>query len=326
MLSRMAAALAMLASVQAAEKIALVPKSAEDWYSDQLAAGCAEATKKVGAEKCIFAPPPSNDVDVAIAKQIAIVDGLVAQKVDGIVVEPADRKALVPALHKANDEKIRIVTIINDLDEKDWPLRVANVGFNNFQVGVRMAALLRQIKPNGGTVCAVVDDGAMEWSQQRLKGFRATLSGSSSKDIQDKRLDGKNGWVEPAGCPVDAKEDVERAYNLVGDVLAKYPEIDALATMGSFLQSNSARTIALLAPYHDKIASGAFSFVGAGVNPTQIYLVNNEYSSGQVGAQPFTIGFEATMTLYSAVKGKTVWVISPRVTARLTLPFRQTKH
>jgi ABC-type sugar transport system substrate-binding protein len=101
MLTRMAAALAMLTSVQAAEKLALVPESAEDWYSNQLAAGCVEATAKVGAEKCIYVAPPSNDADVAIEKQIAIVDGLVAQNVDGIVVEPADPKALVPALRKA---------------------------------------------------------------------------------------------------------------------------------------------------------------------------------------------------------------------------------
>ncbi len=306
MLTRMAAALAMLTSVQAAEKLALVPQSAEDWYSDQLAAGCVEATKKVGAEKCIFVPPPSDDVNVAIVKQIAIVDSLVAQKVDGIVVEPANPKALVPALHKANDEKIRIVTIINDLDEKDWPLRVANVGFNNFQVGVRLAALLRQIKPNGGTVCAVVDYGGAEWAQQRLKGFRATLAGSPSEDAQDKRLDGKNGWIEPAGCPIDANANLELAYNLVGDVLGKSPGIDALATMGSLLQSNPERLTALLKAYHDKIASGEFAFVGAGVDPKQINLIESGYSSGQVGAKPFDIGYTATMTLYSAVKGQTV--------------------
>jgi ribose transport system substrate-binding protein len=274
----------------------------------------------VGAEKCIYVAPPSNDADVAIEKQIAIVDGLVAQNVDGIVVEPADPKALVPALRKANDEKIRIVTIINDLDEKDWPLRVANVGFSNFQVGVRLAALLRQIKPNGGTVCAVVDYGGAEWAQQRLRGFRATLAGSPSEDVLDKRLEGKNGWVEPAGCPIDAKANFELAYNLVGDVLRKPPGIDALATMGSLLQSNPERLTALLKPYRDKIASGEFAFVGAGVDPKQINLIESGYSSGQVGAKPFDIGYTATMTLYSAVKGQPV---PPHVEVNLDVCTRE---
>ena len=316
MLTRMAAALAMLTSVQAAEKLALVPESAENWYSDQLAAGCAAATAKIGADKCIYAAPPSYDV----GRQIDIINDLVGQKVDGIVVEPADPKALLPALHKANDKKIRIVTIINDLQEKEWPLRVANVGFNNFQVGVRLAALLRQIKPNGGTVCAVVDYGGDEWAQQRLRGFRATLAGSSSEDVQDKKLDGKNGWVEPASCPIDAKTNVERAYNLVGDVLGKPPGIDALATIGSLLQSNPERLTGLLTPYRDKIASGEFAFVGAGVDPRQIDLIEGGYSSGQVGAKPFDIGYTATMTLYSAVKGQTV---PPNVEVNLDVCTRE---
>jgi ABC-type sugar transport system substrate-binding protein len=76
-----------------------------------------EATKKIGAEKCIYTGPPSRDVE----KQVRIINDLIAQKVNGIAVELADPEALLPALRRAKDANIAVVTIGNDLHDKDWP-------------------------------------------------------------------------------------------------------------------------------------------------------------------------------------------------------------
>jgi ribose transport system substrate-binding protein len=291
----------MLTSAEAAEKLALVTESG-DWYSNQLAAGCAEAVKKIGDAECMYLPSSSGDVD----KQISIINNLVAEKVDGISVEPSNPQALLPALQTAKATHIPIVTIGNDLLEKDWPLRVANVGANNFQVGVRLAALLRQLKPKGGTICLVVDNGTMESFQQRLRGFRATLAGSSSEDAQGKRLAGENGWVEPDNCPIDLKDNLEVNYHLLDDVLGKPPGIDALVMIGSLLQSDPKAYTKLVENYRNKFVSGAPIFVGVGVRPAQIDLLEGSYSSGQVGAQPFKIGYTATMTLHRVVRGESV--------------------
>lgn len=154
-------------------------------------------------------------------------------------------------------------------------------------------------------MCIVIDNGTLDAFQQRLDGFRATLAGSSSPEAQIKRLGGEKGWTEPTMCPIDPKGNIELAYNIVSDVLAKSPDIGALVMLGSLLQSEPNAYTALVEKFRDKIDSGALAFVGAGVDPKQVSLVKAGYSSGQVGDKPFEIGYTATMTLYSAIHGKT---------------------
>ena len=51
------------------------------------------------------------------SQQVALVEQMMAQGVDAIVIAPADSRALVPVLAKAQRQRIVVVNIDNKLDE-----------------------------------------------------------------------------------------------------------------------------------------------------------------------------------------------------------------
>ncbi len=67
--------------------------------------GAEDAAKKYGFTLKIVAPSPTT-----AQAQIALVQDLVAQKVDGILIEPTDSKALVPAINAAVAAGIPVAT------------------------------------------------------------------------------------------------------------------------------------------------------------------------------------------------------------------------
>jgi simple sugar transport system substrate-binding protein len=67
--------------------------------------GAEDAAKKYGFTLKTVAPSPTT-----AQAQIALVQNLVAQKVDGILIEPVDSKALVPAINAAVDAGIPVAT------------------------------------------------------------------------------------------------------------------------------------------------------------------------------------------------------------------------
>ena len=268
LLIRVAAVLSVLASARAAEtrlKFALIPDSVGNWFSDQVMAGCKAAERELNGVECIYVGP-TTPADVL--GQVTIVEDVISRKIDGIAIAPSNPDAVVPALQRARAAGIPVVTWDTDLNERDWSLRVAHLGTNDFQVGVGLARLLRQLKPNGGSICIVIDIAGMNIFDARLKGIRDTLAGSRSAEVQGRRLAGQNGWVEPDNCPIDAKGNVDIAYHQLDEVLGKPPTIDAFVMTGSLLQSDPKAYEAMLNRYRDKITSGALVFIGAGISPS----------------------------------------------------------
>jgi ribose transport system substrate-binding protein len=300
----MAAALSVLGVAEAAEtpKFALIPDSIGNWYSDQLRLGCTDAAKKLGVDCVYNGPSVSGDVE----QQLVIFKDFISKKVDGAAIEPSHPEAILPALKAANDAKIPIVTFGPDLPEQYRSLSASHLGPNNFQIGVGLASLLRQLKPKGGSICVIQDFPEEVAFQKRLKGVRDTLAGSISSEPQGKRLVGKNGWVEPDGCPIFAKGDANQTYSLVDRVLNKVPAIDAFVMTSDFLQSDPNTYEAMLSKYQDRIKSGELTFVGAGTSPKQIDLVEKGFSSGQIGLQPSRIGYTAIELLYNAAHGRII--------------------
>lgn len=298
---RVAVAVILSGSARAAEtsyKFALVPQSVGNAFSDQARDGCKAAEKELkGAIECMYVGP-ENPGDVA--QQVAIVQNLVTKRVDGIALAPSDPNALVPVLETARAAGIPIVTWDTDLNEKYWNLRVAHLGTNNFQVGVGIARQVRLAKPNGGSICIVLD-AVTEAFDQRVQGIRDTLAEARSNEVEGRRLVGQNGWMEPDGCPISANNELSEAYRQVGEVLEKRPDLSALVMTGGLLQSDPKAYSYLFDRYQKRIASRALTVIGAGTTPVQIDLLRGGLSSGQVGRQPFEMGYRA-MYLLKGVK------------------------
>jgi ribose transport system substrate-binding protein len=149
--------------------------------------GAQDAAKKYGFTLKIVAPSPTT-----AQAQIALVQDLVAAKVDGILIEPTDSKALVPAINAAVAAGIPVATT-----ELDAPTSKRSFfyygGTPTLQQGViqadRVAAHFKALHTTG-TVNYVVTSclPTVTGQQDRRKGFEqeaAKLNKSNSFKLKE---------------------------------------------------------------------------------------------------------------------------------------------
>ena len=117
-----------------------------------------------------------NETD--LAQQVALIDQMIASRVDAIVVAPADSKAVVPALARAAAAGIVVVNIDNKLDEailNEYELTIPFVGPDNY-AGARMVAdYLAESLERGSSVAILEGVPTAFNSQQRTAGFVAAM-------------------------------------------------------------------------------------------------------------------------------------------------------
>src|SRR5436189_1090224 len=130
---------------------ALVPKNMNNPFFDQARDGCKKAeAESNGAFECMYIGPGEHGGG---DEEVAIVQDLVAKKVDGIAVSPSNAAAMAVAAQAAKDAGIPMQTWDSDLLPENKDLRVAYIGTHNYEIGTNLAKLAKAIKPNGGTVC-----------------------------------------------------------------------------------------------------------------------------------------------------------------------------
>jgi rhamnose transport system substrate-binding protein len=87
-------------------RIALVAKSLGNGFFDAVHKGGEEAAKEIGGVKLIFTGPTSTGAE----GQIETVNALIAQRVNVIAISANDPDALVPALRKAQQRGIKVLS------------------------------------------------------------------------------------------------------------------------------------------------------------------------------------------------------------------------
>jgi ribose transport system substrate-binding protein len=289
-------------AAQAKFVFALVPKNMNNPFFDQARDGCKKAeAESNGAFECMYIGPGEHGGG---DEEVAIVQDLVAKKVDGIAVSPANAAAMAVAAQAAKEAGIPMLTWDSDLLPENKDLRVAYIGTHNYEIGVNLAKIVMQIKPKGGTICIQSGGAAAANHNERMQGIRDTLAGKQSAASPGDRLTGQNGWTEIDGCPLYTNDDFPVSVQQFTDIMAKNPNLDAFVPTGGFPQFVPDANRAAVAPYKDKIASKALALVVADTLPVQIDQMKEGLSLGQVGQRPFEMGYKTMMALWGMKKGE----------------------
>jgi len=122
-----------------APKVALVMKSLANEFFKTMEDGAKAHQRSHAAEYTLLANGIKDEQDVA--RQINLIEQMIAQRVSALVVAPADSKAIVPACKKALDAGIVVVNIDNKLDAealKEKGIAIPFVGPDN-RKGARLA-------------------------------------------------------------------------------------------------------------------------------------------------------------------------------------------
>lgn len=257
-------------------RVALVVKALGIGFFEAAARGAEEAAAELGNVEIIYTGP----TDTTAEGQIQVINSLIAQNVDAIAVSANDTDALVPALRRAMDRGITVIS---------WDSGVAPEGrqlhlnpSSNELIGGMIIRLAADHMPDGGQV--------------------AILSASATATNQ-------NIWIEEMMNVMDQYPDIEVVSTVYGDDLADKSYREAMGLMQAFPDLN-----AIIAPTSVGIVAAARAVEDAGkvgqVNVTGLGLPSEMAGAIESGASqsfaiwnPIDLGYSAAYLAYSLATG-----------------------
>lgn len=252
-------------------RIALVVKALGIGFFEAAAKGAEEAAAELGNVEIIYTGP----TDTTAEGQIEVINALIAQNVDAIAISSNDTDALVPALKKAMDRGITVIS---------WDSGVAPEGrqlhlnpSSNPLIGNMIIKLAADHLPDGRQV--------------------ALLSATTTSTNQ-------NIWMEEMNKVMGNYPGIEVVATVYGDDLADKSYREATGLMQSYPDLD-----AIIAPTSVGIVAAAQAVVDAGkvgqVNVTGLGLPSEMAGAIESGASqsfaiwnPIDLGYSAAMLAY----------------------------
>lgn len=272
------AAITMAGPAQAEDKrIALVVKALGIGFFEAAAKGAEEAAKELGDVEIIYTGP----TDTTAEGQIEVINALIAQKVDAIAVSANDQDALVPALKKAMDRGITVIS---------WDSGVAPEGrqlhlnpSSNPLIGNMIIKLAADHLPDGGDV--------------------AVLSASATATNQ-------NTWIEEMNKVKDNYPGINVVATVYGDDLADKSYREAQGLMQSYpdlkaiIAPTSVGIVAAAQAVSDAEKAGQINVTGLGLPSEMAGHIKSGASKSFAIWNPIDLGYSATMLAYNLAAGK----------------------
>jgi len=197
----------------AAPTVALIMKSLANEFFVTMADG-ARAHHDANSESYeLIVNGIRNETD--LAQQVALIDQMIASRVDAIVIAPADSKAVVPALARAAAAGIVIVNIDNRLDTgilDEYELTIPFVGPDNF-VGAEAVGNYLAARLEPGQQVAILEGVPTAFnSQQRTAGFEKAMNDAGMQIVARQ----------------SAQWDQTMAVTVASGILVRHPDLDAM--------------------------------------------------------------------------------------------------
>ena len=242
--------------------------------------GMTAAAGKLGADLKV------QNAAGALDKEASILDTFITQKVDAILVSPLSSKASIPALKRAFDRGILIVTYNNGIDA-DFP--TCNISSDQVALGANSGQAARAYieKTLGGRARVAIVGFASQLPEQggaRQRGFQQELAGMPGVEIVAQQ----DAW------------DAPRAATTVTEILTKKPDVIWAANEGG--------TVGAVTAVRNAGKAGQVAVFGTDVSVQLLdFLLADDGILKAVTAQrPFEMGGAAAETAVSAIRGQPV--------------------
>ncbi len=200
-------------SADSRPRVALVMKSLANEFFQTMEDGARAHQTQDPARYELFAEGIKNELDVA--RQIDLVEQMVARGAQALVLAPADSRALVAAAAHAVEAGLTVVNIDNRLDEealRERGLSIPFVGPDNRR-GAKQAADVLAKTLNKGDEVAIIEGapGAFNAIERRL-GFEDAMNEAGMTIVAS-----QSGYWE-----------MDRANQVAASLLLAHPNLDAL--------------------------------------------------------------------------------------------------
>lgn len=194
-------------------RIALVMKSLANEFFQTMAEGAKKHHIAHASEYDLIVNGIKNETD--LTEQVGLVEQMVAQGVQAIVIAPADSKALIPALKRAQTAGVLVINIDNKLDTdtlQQAGLTAPFVGPDN-RTGAKAVGEVLAKKLQAEDEVAILEGVTTAFnSQQRRAGFEDAMNAAGIKIVSVQ----SGQW------------EMEKANSIAAGILAANPNVKAL--------------------------------------------------------------------------------------------------
>ena len=186
--------------------IGVAPKMIGAPYWDYAIEGCIAAGEALGITINLQASTTAS-----AQEQASIIDNFITLGVDAIVVAANDESTLLPALNRASEAGIPIITYDSDVPDSQRLYCVASCG--QVELGEMMATELVEIMGEEGEVAFMTGSLSAFNHNQILEGYRNILGGY--EDITEV-------------ATVESGDDQQQAFINAENLLASYPNLKGI--------------------------------------------------------------------------------------------------
>jgi ribose transport system substrate-binding protein len=260
-------------------EVALVMKSLANEFFKTMADGAAAYQKQNSESFELVSNGIRNETD--LAQQVALVEQMIARGVAAIVIAPADSKALVPVLKRAQEAGIVVVNIDNRLDRAvlaEAGAAIPFVGPDNRE-GARLVGgeLAKQLK-RGDQVAILEGVPTAFNAQQRRAGFEEAMQAAGAAVV----------------AVQSASWEMEKANSVTASILTAHPDLAAI------LASNDSMALGAAAAVKAAGKEGQVRIVGFdNISAVQALIREGRVlaTADQHGGQLAVYGIEAALSI-----------------------------
>lgn len=254
---------------------ALCPKSLNNPFWTAVEDGMRAKGKELGIKTEFVAP-----VEADSQKQVSMIEGLIARRINGIAISPNDPKAVRGVISKAI--AAGIPTICFDADAPDTE-RICYVGTDNTKAGEEAGR--QMVKAMGGRgKYAIITGGMGAFNlNQRIAGFRKSVKAAP-------------GMKEVAFYPCD--DDEAKAHEIIESLLQAHSDLGGIYAVGLWAANPAGKIL----KREGKV--GKVKVVGFDTTESTIQLVKDGSVQALIGQRPYEMGRRSVEILNDLNQGK----------------------
>jgi len=247
--------------------VGVIGKSVHPYWS-QVEQGVKAAGKALGIETRFFVPQKED-----INAQLQMLESFIAQGFDGIAIAPSDPNAVIPAIKKALELGIPVITLDTDSPESG---RYVYIGTDNYQAGYIAGTIMKKILNGKGKV--VIGTGSLTAmnSLQRIQGFKDAIEGTEIEVLDI----------------LNDEEDGARALSLAESALNAHPDLDAF--FGVYAYNGPSQALAV----KNAGKVGKVKIVCFDTTPDILQYVKEGVINATMGQRPYMMGYLSVVVLY----------------------------
>jgi ribose transport system substrate-binding protein len=256
--------------------IAVVPKATSHLFWVSVEAGAMAAGEKLKVDVDWNGPPTETDY----ARQVQIVDSMIARHVDGLAVAAQDRTTLNASLERAAAARIPVTVFDSGVDSTNY---MSYISTNNFQGGQMAARELAALLNGKGQIAMLMHAPGSKSTMDREAGFEDALR----KEFPGVRVVARQYSMS----------DRAKAMAAAENFLTAQPDLD-----GIFASAEPGSVGAALALKSRGLA-GKVKLVAFDASEELVQDLKDGSIDALVAQDPFRMGYQAVETLVEKLHG-----------------------